>query len=594
MQPLTENAKYILKSRYLLKNEAGEVIETSEEMFKRVARHVAQAEKNYKSPKKTDGWEEAFFGAMSNLEFLPNSPTLMNAGTDVGQLSACFVLPVEDSIAGIFRGVHEMAIIHKSGGGTGFSFSHLRPKSDVVHSTGGVASGPISFMRVYDTSADVIKQGGRRRGANMGILRVDHPDIMEFIHAKEEAGVLDNFNLSVAVTDDFMKRARQDQTFTLKNPRTGLTVQELRARDIFHAISKAAHATGDPGLIFLDEINRNNSVPQLGALEATNPCGEQPLLAYESCNLGSINLSRLVENGEINWDKLEYLIELGVRFLDDVIDVNRYPVDSIGELTRANRKIGLGVMGFAEMLIQMNEPYHSEKALGVAEELMRFIEERSHSVSKKLGAERGSFPNFKDSRWQIEGYGTMRNATVTTIAPTGTIGLIAGTSSGIEPIFAVSYTRRTAEGTELEETDPYLASVLKDFGVNPEPILKKLKGKGTISDIKEVPEDVRKLFKTALEIPSEFHVRMQAAFQKYTDNAVSKTINLPEGATVEEVERAFMSAFDLHCKGITVYRYGTKKDQVLRLGLSAEETTPRRGPLKVGCEFNGDCRVCSV
>ena len=464
-----------------------------------------------------------------------------------------------------------MALIHKSGGGTGFSFSRLRPKGDVVKSTGGVASGPVSFMKIFDVATDVIKQGGRRRGANMGILRVDHPDIVEFITAKSEEGVLSNFNISVAVTDEFMRKVERDEEYELVNPRSGEAVRSVRARDIFDLIVANAWRTGDPGLVFLDEINRRNPTPDLGMIEATNPCGEVPLLPYESCNLGSINLSRMVSQGDVDWEKLRSRVRVAVHFLDNVIDANRYPLPQIEEMTKANRKVGLGVMGFAEMLIQLEVPYDSREALSIAEKVMKFISDEARSKSVELGEERGSFPNFERSIW-ARGYPAMRNATVTSIAPTGSISIIAGTSSGIEPLFAVAFVRNVI-GTKLVEVNPLFERVARERGFYSRELMLRIAKAGSIQDFGGIPEDVRRVFVTALDISPEWHVKMQAAFQKYVDNAVSKTVNLPHEATLEDVREVFTMAHRLKCKGITVYRYGSKREQVLYLGVTpgAEE-----------------------
>ncbi len=517
-----------------------------------------------------------------------NSPTLMNAGTDIGQLSACFVLPVYDSIEGIFDALKCMALIHKSGGGTGFSFSRLRPKGDIVGSTKGVASGPVSFMKIFDVATEVIKQGGRRRGANMGILRVDHPDIVEFITAKEKEGVLSNFNISVGITDSFMEAVEEDGSFDLINPRNGEHVRSVRARDIFDLIVTMAWRTGDPGLVFLDEINRHNPTPHIGTIESTNPCGEVPLLPFESCNLGSINLSRMVDDGEINWERLRSTVRVAVHFLDNVIDANKYPIPEIEKMTKANRKIGLGVMGFAEMLIKMGIPYDSEEGVAMAEKVMSFISEEARRKSVELGEERGSFPNFNGSVWERRGYKSMRNATVTSIAPTGTISIIAGTSSGIEPLFAVSYIRNVL-GTQFFEVNQVFEKIAKERGFYSSSLIAEVTRLGSIQGIKGIPEDVKRIFVTALDISPEWHVRMQAAFQKYTDNAVAKTVNLPNDATLEDVRRVFLLAYKLKCKGITVYRYGSRSGQVLTVGERGREEVSNQPYIQVDSEFSGGC-----
>lgn len=565
------NAIEVLKKRYLRRDEKGEVCETPGEMFYRVASHISKAEGRYGGDVAT--WSQKFLGTMRDLLFLPNSPTLMNAGLDLGQLSACFVLPVEDSLVGIFDALKYMALIHQSGGGTGFSFSRLRPKNDVVKTTGGIASGPVSFMSIFDAATNVIKQGGRRRGANMGVLRIDHPDILEFIEAKEKPGFLENFNVSVAATDEFMRLSRQGGEIKLINPRNAEAASSLNARELLNLIATSAWRGGDPGMIFIDRINALHPLP--GIIEATNPCGEQPLLPYESCNLGSINLSRLVESGEIKWDSLGELVTLGVRFLDDVIDMNRFPLKQIEEETLGNRKIGLGVMGFAEMLIEMNVSYNSPDAIRIAEEVMGFISRRGREESAHLGEARGSFPAFEQSK--LKGWNAMRNSTVTTVAPTGTISIIAGTSSGIEPLFAISFVRHVLEGARLYEASPLFEKAIKERGIYSPELMTEVARKGSVQDISAIPQDLKEIFVTALDIPPEQHVRVQAAFQKYTDNGVSKTVNLPKNATVGDVLNVYNLAYDLGCKGVTVFRYGSRS-QVLYL--ENGETVP-------GCKYCG-------
>ena len=585
------NAIKVLKKRYLLRDIEGNVIETPSQMFRRVAKTIAQADRLYDKEADSEKSEKDFYQVMANLEFLPNSPTLMNAGTELGQLSACFVLPVEDSIEGIFDALKHMAIIHKSGGGTGFSFSRLRPKGDVVKSTKGVASGPVSFMRVFDTATDVIKQGGRRRGANMGILYATHPDILEFITAKSMEGMFTNFNISVAVTDEFMKAVQDESEYGLINPRTKEVVKKLRAKDVFDLIITMAWKTGDPGLIFIDEINRHNTIPRIGRIESTNPCGEQPLLPYESCNLGSINLAKMMKDGGLDWDKLRRATRTAVHFLDNVIDVNRYPLPEIEKMTKANRKIGLGVMGFADMLIQLEIPYDSEKALAMAEKVMKVISEEAKKKAVELGEERGSFPNFEESIWEKEGYKAMRNATLTTVAPTGTISVIGGCSSGIEPIFAVAFVRNVMEGTKLLEIQSSFERTAEERGFYSRGLMMKIAKAGSVQDLAEVPNDLQRIFVTALDIASEWHVRMQAAFQKYVDNAVSKTVNLPSDAAPEDVRRVFLLAYKLKCKGVTVYRYGSRREQVLHVGPMLVTEMGAEEHVSAESEYSGGCPV---
>ncbi|MEM2912024.1 MAG: vitamin B12-dependent ribonucleotide reductase [Candidatus Bathyarchaeia archaeon] len=580
---LTVNALEVLRKRYLLKDETERIIEDPAKMFRRVARAIARIDRKYgENPKES---EETFYRMMARLEFIPNSPTLFNAGTRLGQLSACFVLPVEDSLESIFTAVKNMALIEKSGGGVGFDFSKLRPKGDIVMSTKGVASGPVSFMRVFDTATEVIKAGGKRRGAMMGILRVDHPDILEFITSKQQPGFLSNFNISVAVTDEFMKTMEENGEYWLINPRNKEKTGKLKAKEVWELMARSAWASGDPGVVFIDEINRHNPTPEVGKIESTNPCGEQPLLPYESCNLGSINLSRMVGDGEILWDKLRETVRNAVHFLDNVIDANKYPLKEIEKITRANRKIGLGVMGFADMLIKLGVPYNSEKALELAEKLMSFINEEAHKKSEEIAEKRGSFPNFEKSIWKDK-YKAMRNATVTTVAPTGSISIIAGCSSGIEPIFAVSFIRNVLDGTRLFEINPLFEMIAKEKGFYDVQILEEVAKTGSVQKIDKIPEDVRRLFVTALDVAPEWHVQMQAAFQKYTDNAVSKTVNMPYEASVEDVRKVFELAWKLKCKGVTVFRYGSKPEQVLYIG---EVKTAERKFVSAESEYAGGC-----
>jgi len=570
---LPVNAVEVLRRRYLLKDEDRRIVETPSELFRRVAHHVAQAEANYGSDSHVQEVEDAFYRMMRNREFLPNSPTLMNAGTPLGQLSACFVIPVDDSVEGIFKALADMARIHQTGGGTGFCFSRLRPRGDLVGSTKGRASGPISFMGIFDKATEVIVQGGRRRGANMGVLRCDHPDIIDFIEAKVGSESLRNFNLSVGVTDRFMRAVAQNRPFDLVNPRTGRSDKRVGAHSLFDLIVNAAWRTGDPGLIFLDHVNRGNPTPQLGSIEATNPCGEVPLLPYESCILASINLDRMTTDDDtgritgkarVDWAKLRDRIHWGVRFLDDVIDVNRFPLESIRVATTANRKIGLGIMGFADMLIRLGIPYGDPAAVAFASRLMRFIRRESRAASGGLARQRGVFPNFAGSIHAAAGR-KIRNATVNTIAPTGTISIIAGCSSGIEPLFAVSFVRNVLSGTRLFESHPLFERIARDRGFYSRELLAAVARRPSLAEVKGVPADVKRLFATAFDVTARQHLEIQAAFQRHTDNAVSKTINLPADSTVEDVREIYLLAHRLKCKGITVYRYGSKPGQVLSL-----------------------------
>jgi ribonucleoside-diphosphate reductase alpha chain len=580
---LTVNALEVLRKRYLLKDLNEQIIETPAQMFTRIAKAVARIEERYDGDPKNS--EKTFYEMMTRLEFIPNSPTLFNAGTKLGQLSACFVLPVGDSLESIFTTVKNMALIEQTGGGVGFDFSHLRPKGDIVKSTKGIASGPVSFMRVFDVSTEIIKAGGKRRGAMMAILRVDHPDVLEFIISKQQPRFLSNFNISVAATDDFMKTLQEDGEYWLINPRNNERAGKLIAKDVWNLIAKSAWQSGDPGVVFIDEINRYNPTPEAGRIESTNPCGEQPLLPYESCNLGSINVSRMVEDGRIDWDKLKVTVRNTVQFLDDVVDANKYPLKETERITLGNRKVGLGVMGFADMLIKLGIPYNSEQALKLGEELMKFIELEAHKKSVELGEERGSFPNFGESIWK-DHYGAFRNATVTTIAPTGSISIIVGCSSGIEPLFAISFMRNVLSGTRLFETNPLFEFMAKKRGFYSAKLLEEIARTGSVQKIGGVPEDVKRLFVTALDIEPEWHVRMQAVFQKYTDNAVSKTVNLPTGASVEDVRRIYELAWKLKCKGVTVFRYGSKPEQVLYIG---EVKTEKGKFVTAESEYAGGC-----
>jgi ribonucleoside-diphosphate reductase alpha chain len=589
---LTVNAMEVLERRYLLKDEKGNLMETPTGMFMRVAKAVAEADKLHGEDPAVSAKE--FYTAMSRLEFLPNSPTLFNAGTKTGfALSACYVLPVEDSLDGIFTSLKNMALIEQTGGGVGFDFSRLRPKGDVVKTTMGVASGPVSFMRIFDSATEVIKAGGRRRGAMMAILRVDHPDVIDFITAKTRQGVLTNFNISVTATDAFMEAVENNGDYDLINPRTKKPVKRISARYVWDRLVDNAWRSGDPGIVFIDEVNRHNPTPTLGAIESTNPCGEQPLLPYESCNLGSINLTKMVEDGKIDYEKLRKTVHTAVHFLDNVIDINPYPLKETDAITRANRKIGLGVMGFADLLILLGVPYDSEKAVEIGDAVAQFIDDEAGKASEQLALRRGSFPNFEKSIWKGT-FKARRNATVTTVAPTGTISIIAGCSSGVEPLFAVAFMRHVLEGARLFELHPIFEQMAKDRGFYDGDTLEKIVQHGTTKDIEGIPDDVRRLFVTAHDIAPEWHVKIQAAFQRHTENAVSKTVNLPEDASINDVEGVYRLAYRLKCKGVTVYRYGSKGTQVLNLGVES------RGEPKVAtaeAEYAGGrpiegCEVC--
>ncbi len=586
-EKLTENAKKILKERYLKRDKEGNVVETPEEMFQRVAYAVAEVNEKYDDDRKIEKEEEEFFDALINLDFIPNSPTLMNAGLELGQLSACFVLSPQDDMESIFQQVKNAAKIFQSGGGVGYTFSRLRPRGDTVKSTGGVASGPVSFMKVYDEMCNTIKQGGKRRGAQMGVLSVQHPDIEEFIEAKDEEGELENFNISVALTEEFMEAVNEGEKYDLINPRNDEVEGQLDAEEIYDKIVNQAWKNGEPGILFLDRINEDNpfDVEKYSEhyIDATNPCGEQPLEDFEACNLGHINLSHAVEDGEVDWDHLEEMVDLSVRFLDNVIDASDFPNvtgyegedEAIRKKVNENRKIGLGVMGWHNMLMQLEIPYDSEEAIDKAHEVMEFIHQESKEVSKKIAEERGEFPNWEESEYEEP----MRNATTTTIAPTGTTSMIANTSGGIEPVFAVSYLKNVLDGETMVMPDPVFEDFAKEMGFYSEDLMEKIAKQGSVSGIDEVPDDIKPLFKTALEITPEWHIRMQAAFQEHVDNAISKTVNFPNEASKEDIKEVYDLAYDLKCKGVTVYRSGSRQEQVMEVeGEKEEEETFERRP----------------
>ncbi len=574
---ISKNAMVVLEKRYLKKDRNGKVKETPEDLFVRVAKTIAAADTIFEPEADVEKTEKKFFKLLANFWFLPNSPTLMNAGRRLGQLAACFVLPVEDSMESIFESLKNTAMIHKSGGGTGFSFSRIRPEKDMVLSTAGISSGPISFMSVFDVATETVKQGGTRRGANMGVLRVDHPDIEAFINSKNDPGRLNNFNISVALTKKFIDALKKDSDFNLINPRTGEVVRSVPARFIFDMIVNSAWQTGEPGVIFIDRINEKNPTPQLGDIEATNPCGEQPLLPYESCTLGSINLSRMVIGNTLNMNRLKETVHGAIHFLDNVIDANKYPLSNIEKMSKETRKVGLGVMGFADMLLKMGIPYDSDEAVLRAEMIMSFISEESRKASAALAEKRGNFPCYKGSVFDDPSSPYMRNATTTTIAPTGTISIIADASSGIEPIFAVAYSRHVLDGQSLPEMHPLFIKIAKKEGFYSKRLIKEIVKTGSVQSIDVVPDHIKKLFRTSHDISTKWHVKIQAAFQKFTDNAVSKTVNFPAEATNKDVEKVYLSAYKNGCKGVTIYRYGSRDKQVLTI-FKEEERSVKIAP----------------
>lgn len=568
------NAIKILEQRYLLKDEKGQIIETPEQMIRRVAHNIAQADKNSKgfNPKES---EETFYQMMIRLDFLPNTPTLMNAGTNLQQLAGCFVLPVEDSIESIFETLRKTAIIQQTGGGTGFNFSKLRPRGDIISSTKGASSGPVSFIKVFDAASSTIKEGGKRRGANMAIVNVDHPDILEFIGSKEKEGQISNFNISVGLTSSFMDAVEHDEDYDLTNPRTGNVVNRLHARSVFELIVARAWSNGEPGIVFLDRIEGSNPTPKVGELYATNPCGEQPLLPYEACNLGSINISHFVQEKSLDWERLKKTVQDAIHLLDNVIDMSDYKFPEISKIVLGNRKVGLGIMGFADLLFRLKISYNSEASVHLADELMSFIEKEAKAASEVLGKKKGSFPNFHKSVYPSQGYKFMRNATVTTVAPAGTIGMIAEATSGIEPLYALVYTKHVLDGTELLYVNRYFEKDMKKAGLYSKELMRTISKVGSIQNIPEIPEEFKKIYVIASDISPQWHIQVQAVFQKNTDNAVSKTINFPANASLEDVKKAYLLAYQLGCKGVTVYRDLSRKEQVLVHGGNLELQSPK-------------------
>ncbi len=593
---ISKNGLTVLERRYLIKDESGNPMETPDELLRRVAKAVAAADKEYISPSQLKVVEEEFYNMMNNLEFLPNSPTLMNAGRPLGQLSACFVLPIKDSMTDIFETVKNAALIHKSGGGTGFSFSRLRANGASVNSTGGVASGPISFMKVFNAATEAVKQGGTRRGANMGILRIDHPDILDFITCKKDNKEITNFNISVGITEDFMRAVELGEEYNLLNPVDRSVIGSLSARKVFDLIVEMAWNNGEPGIVFLDRLNEYNPTPALGEIESTNPCGEQPLLPYEACNLGSINLKAMLKERddvhageckyEVDYEKLAATVARSIHFLDNVIDVNKYPIPEIDMMTKSTRKVGLGVMGWADMLCLLEIPYNSEEALRLAEEIMSFIKENATEESVKIAKVKGVFPEWENSIFKDKDL-RVRNATTTTIAPTGTLSIIADVSSGVEPLFAISYIRYVMDKDELLEVNPNFSALAKEQNFYSDELMRRIASKGSIHDFPEVPEDIQRVFVTSHDVEPDYHIRMQAAFQKCTDNAVSKTVNLPNHATKEDVERIYMLAHELDCKGVTIYRDGSRSEQVLNVGaVNKDEKGEKAGEVLANKDFS--------
>ena len=593
--PISENARAVLERRYLIRDEHGEAVETVDELFHRVADAVAAADVRFDPQADVADTARSFYRMMTELDFLPNSPTLMNAGRPLGQLSACFVLPVADSMEDIFDAIKNAALIHKSGGGTGFSFSRLRAKGSTVNSTGGVASGPISFMKVFNAATEAVKQGGTRRGANMGILRVDHPDILEFITCKNDTKEITNFNISVGLTESFMEAVESDSSYELVDPASRRVTGRLNAREVFEAIVRSAWQTGEPGILFLDRLNKDNPCPGQGEIESTNPCGEQPLLPYEACNLGSINLVRHLRRTGTGYAldraKLEQTIRTAVHFLDNVIEVNQYPLPEIDAMTKKTRKIGLGIMGFADMLLYLGIPYDSDEGVAMASQVMELVQTIGHQESQRLAQVRGPFPLFAESVYRDGA--PLRNATVTTIAPTGTLSIIAGVSSGVEPVFAYAYYRNVMDNTHLIETNQILRDKLTELGLYSDELMRQIIEHGSLAHVEGIPEAVKRVFVCAHDVSPIWHVKMQAAFQQFTDNAVSKTVNFPNSATQEEVAEVYRLAYELGCKGTTIYRDGSRDEQVLNIGVAkAKQETALPDHVEKLLESGCDSTAC--